>query len=433
MKASFPMLSRFLRIFSQPYFGFVQGHDYLTKIELDSIEVEIGKSDRLIVERYESDFSKLIGDGFCTSYAAARMGFYELMRIQGVGPGDEVILTGSTCSVMPIAVMRLGATPVYADINPDNFGSCAVSIKRCVSTRTKVIVAQHSFGIPCEISKIAELASALGIFLIEDCALSVGSSINGVRVGNFGDASIFSTDHSKPINTMSGGIVYTKSMKLHEELQKRSYTYPELTVARQKSLWTRFLIERKFCNPRLQGWLEWIDAFYSIFTLSGILKSPFLSDDFGTNFDCADYGYPAKMPAFLCKLGSIEINRWPSVARSREHLLSQLINAVTVPSSLIELPKCYSDKSLQIVPLRFVWSSNSGHEIRTAWASKVRVNSIWFLSPIISTKVKLSEFGYKTGQCPISERLGQGMLNLPCNLEASFFSRLIELARGLNK
>ena len=427
------MFSRFLRIFSQPYFGFVQGHDYLTKIELDSIEAEIGKSDRLLVERYESDFSKLIGDGFCTSYAAARMGFYELMRVQGVGPGDEVILTGSTCSVMATAVMRLGATTVYADINPDDFGSCAVSIKQCISTRTKVIVAQHSFGIPCEITKIAELASSLGIFLIEDCALAVGSSTDGKRVGNFGDAAIFSTDHSKPINTMSGGIVYTESMKLHEELQKRSYTYPELTVARQKSLWTRFLIERKFCNPRFQGWLEWIDAFYSILALGGILKSPFLSDDFGTNFDCANYGYPAKMPAFLCKLGSIEINRWPSVARSREYLLSQLINVVTEPSSLIELPKCYSDKSLQIVPLRLVWSSKSGHEIRAAWASKVRVNSIWFLTPIISTKEKLTEFGYKSGQCPISERLGQGMVNLPCNLKASFFSSLIELARGLNK
>ena len=58
------MLSRFLRIFSQPYFGFVQGHDYLTKIELDSIEAEIGKSDRLLVERYESDFSKLLGMDF---------------------------------------------------------------------------------------------------------------------------------------------------------------------------------------------------------------------------------------------------------------------------------------------------------------------------------------------------------------------------------
>jgi hypothetical protein len=54
------MLSRFLPIFSQPYFGFVQGLDYLTKIELDSIEAEIGKSDHLLIERYESDFSTSI-------------------------------------------------------------------------------------------------------------------------------------------------------------------------------------------------------------------------------------------------------------------------------------------------------------------------------------------------------------------------------------
>jgi len=426
------MFSRFLRIFSQPYFGFVQGHDYLTKIELDSIEAEIGKSDRLLVERYESDFSKLIGDGFCTSYAAARMGFYELMRVQGVGPGDEVILTGSTCSVMATAVMRLGATIVYADINPDDFGSCAVSIKHCVSTRTKVIVAQHSFGIPCEITKIAELASTLGIFLIEDCALAVGSTIDGISVGNFGDAAIFSTDHSKPINTILGGIVYTRDTRLYKELQRREKLYPDLSLARQKALWSRLKIEKAFCNPRLNGWMEWIDAFFSILNRLRLYKSPFLVSDASTNLDSLDYGYPSKMPAFLCRLGLYEIDRWPVISELREELLARFKVISDECSFTRNLPNCYLNKTLRIVPLRLVWTSGESNTIRARLSKQLRVGFIWFLVPIISTKEPLTVFGYESGQCPFSEKVGKGILNIPCNVDGRFHHDLVEIVRRIN-
>ena len=78
----------------------------------------------LIIQKNLKEDLKLIGDGEVISFASARMGFYEFMRISGIKEGDEVILCGSTCSVMPNAVKRLGAKPIYSDIDTSTFGSC---------------------------------------------------------------------------------------------------------------------------------------------------------------------------------------------------------------------------------------------------------------------------------------------------------------------
>ena len=113
------------------------------------------------------------------AFASARMGFFAIMKVLGINHDDEVILLGSTCSVMVNAVLKIGAKPVFSDIDPNTFGSSLDSIEQCVSTKTKLIVAQHSFGIPCDIEPIIRFARQKNIVVVEDCALSLGSKING--------------------------------------------------------------------------------------------------------------------------------------------------------------------------------------------------------------------------------------------------------------
>ena len=142
------------------------------------------------------------------------MGFFVLMKVLGIGSGDEVVLCGSTCSVMPNAILKVGAKPVYSDVDKNTFGSCPRSIEACITPNTKLVVAQHSFGIPCDIDVIEKFCKDNGIFLVEDCALALGSKLREKNVGTFGDAAIFSTDHSKPINTIIGGLYILKIAQL---------------------------------------------------------------------------------------------------------------------------------------------------------------------------------------------------------------------------
>ena len=116
------------------------------------------------------------------------------------------------------SIIIVGAKPVYSDIDLNTFGSCPESIKSKISSKTKMIIAQHTLGIPCKIEKILEISKKKNIFLLEDCALSLGSKSSNIVLGNFGDAAIFSTDHSKPLNTLIGGMVYTKNIDLHKKI-----------------------------------------------------------------------------------------------------------------------------------------------------------------------------------------------------------------------
>lgn len=426
------MFSRFLRRFSQPYFGFVQGHDYLTNQDLESIKGLVNTESNEIVKEFESRFASLIGDGDCVSYAAGRMGFYELMGLLNISAGDEVILLGSTCSVMCSSVLRRGATPIYSDIDPTTFGSCPTSIVSRISVKTKMIVAQHSFGIPCDIEQIKAITDEKGIFLLEDCALTLGSSINGISVGNFGDAALFSTDHTKPLNTITGGCIYSTNEKIIESLRHAQQTNGELSLNQKKALWFRFKIERLFCNPNHQRWMVLIDTIYAVLKRLNLITDPFLSDDYLSAPKNQHYPYPSKLPSFLAKIGCFEIDRWAEVSKIRKDGLKALLGTLNKSNAHTHLSQIYSEQSVSIIPLRLVWSELSGSARRQRLKRIIKVDSTWFLVPIIATREPLENFNYISGSCPLAETTGRGMVNIPCNVGIHDIEKLTELIQGCN-
>lgn len=410
--------------FRSPYFGFVQGHAYLEREELKRISQLVGVKDDALVANFERQFAQLVGPGEAISYAAARMGFYELMRLEGIGKGDEVILLGATCAVMVNAVLRTGASPVFADIDPDTFGSSCQAIEGCISPRTRMIVAQHSFGIPCDIEPIVKLAKAKDIFLLEDCALTLGSKINGIAVGNFGDAALFSTDHSKPLNTLTGGLIYTRNAELAQRLRLSQAHCPDLSVARQKALWRRLLLEAHYCIPERYGRMGLIDLFLLIRNKLIHAEGDFLVDDFSAT-PAAAYPYPARLPAFLAAIGLIEVKRWPKVANERMVTFSRLIDTIATGSSADYLPAAYKNSNLEIVPLRFAWFEPDGADVRRKFQPFIHVSWTWFMAPIIATKEPLENLGYQLGTCPVSERIGPNMVNIPSIFDKNNTDKLI--------
>lgn len=422
------VIDRVRQFFLSPYFGFVQGHVHLTPEELSQIKSLIGKHGTGVVENFESQFAKLVGDGEAISYAAGRMGFYDLMLTLGVGDGDEVILPGATCVVMVNAVLRTGAKPVFSDIDPNTFGSDAQCIEACISPKTRLIVAQHSFGIPCNIVPITELARLKGVFLLEDCALTLGSKIDGVVVGNFGDAALFSTDHSKPLNTMTGGLIYTLNKELAHRLRQSQSGCLELPFVKQLAIWQRILLEMNYCVPEKYGRMGLINLFDVIRKKMFHAVDPFFSADFNINHNMPN-SYPAKLPAFLAMLGLIELKRWRKVASERRLLLQKLMDVACHSSLDVWLPKAYKNERLEIVPLRFVWTQPNGASFRLSIKHFIHVSWTWFMRPVVATDEHLEKFGYHSGACPISEHVGPNMVNFPCNVSIINAEKLINLFR----
>ena len=121
---------KFLKLFyKSSFYGFVSGHYYLKKNQIPTLENLKENDDDDIIE-FEKNFANMVGLGYTVSFAAGRMGFFSLMKILEIEKRDEVILQGHTCSVMVNAVFRVGATPIFADIDRNTFGSSKIEIEK---------------------------------------------------------------------------------------------------------------------------------------------------------------------------------------------------------------------------------------------------------------------------------------------------------------
>ena len=127
------------------------------------------------------------------------------LRAFGIGPGDEVIVTPRTFVASAFCAMLVGATPVFADIEPDSGNISPATIAPLITDRTRAIIPVHLGGWPADIPGIMALAAPRGIKVIEDCAQAHGAEIDGRSVGGFGDAAAFSFCQDKIISTAGEG------------------------------------------------------------------------------------------------------------------------------------------------------------------------------------------------------------------------------------
>lgn len=417
------------------YFGFVRGNDSVDEAGVAELRriLSGGDAERMTME-FESAFAAQIGTGECVSFAAGRMAFYALMQALGIGAGDEVILTGFTCSVMANAVWRTGATPVYADIASDTFGTDPSDVARKLTPRTRMIVAQHSFGIPCEIDELATLARSRGIFLLEDCALTLGSKFHGRTAGDWGDAAIFSTDHSKPLNTITGGLLYTRDAALAARVRDAQRALPTLDPEHQARLFGRFLLERKYYRPSRYGLGRLLTKLAGgrrkLMEKFGRPKEfVLLEADFKPRVKAGAYPYPARLPAFLAQLGLHELSRWPDEARRRAALLARFLAIADETGLRPHLPAAYSDSAREIVPLRFVYAHPRAAEIARRMAPHLEVDWFWFQEPVSFAPLGGESFKYGAGSCPNAERIGREVVNWPCAIPVGDEERLLALFR----
>ena len=420
-KKIFQIVNAIILLFYNPYFGFIRGHSYVSKKEskqLLSIIIDPQKKDEKLTLMFEKGFAELVGQGKSLSFAAGRMAFYTYMKILKIGNDDEVIIQSSNCSVMVNAILRLGAKPVFSDIDVDTMGTDPKSVKKLITPKTKLIVAQHSFGIPCEIDQIIKIANQFNIKVLEDCALTVGSKYKGLTVGNWGDAALFSIDHSKPLNCMIGGLLYLKDNILFQRIKKMRDGMPNLDIKHQLALYRRFLFERKYYSPKKYSFGKFIELFYAILGKLRKSQSAFLLDDYNhpDKLHKSNYFYPAKLPVFISKLGLYELKYFNENKLSKKELLDDYIEIFVKNKKSKLIPQAYFDKRNYIIPLRFI-AYFSNKLIAYKYFSKILdVNSSWFQTSIIGCD-DIEVMGYTIGSCKNSELISEKVINFPCTFD----------------
>lgn len=176
---------------------------------------------------FEQEFAGRNGSRFAFSFASARSALSAAIAAVGLDPGDEVLVPGYTCVVVANAFTFAGMTPVFADIELETFGLDAGQMEGRITPRTRAVLLQHLYGLVCrDYEKILAIAGKHGLKVIEDCAQATGAEFRGVKIGNRGDAAIYSSEQSKIINTIQGGLAVTNDNAIADRLREFQNTRP---------------------------------------------------------------------------------------------------------------------------------------------------------------------------------------------------------------
>lgn len=134
----------------------------------------------------------------------------------GVRPGDEVVVPAYSWPQTAAPVIHLGAVPIAADIDAERYTIDPRSVARCLTARTRAIIAVHLYGQPADMRTVCKLAHDRNLFVIEDCAQAFGASIAGRSVGNWGHIGCFSLGREKPLTGGEGGLLVTNRRAVYE-------------------------------------------------------------------------------------------------------------------------------------------------------------------------------------------------------------------------
>lgn len=175
------------------------------------------------VKRLERKFSDYIGQE-CVAFDSARSSLYALLKAYGIGENDEVALQAFTCVALPNPILWAGVTPIYIDVDKENYNLDLDDLEKKLTPKTKAVIVQYTFGISPDIQRLKNICDSHGILLIEDCCHSLGMEINikgkAYKAGTIGEAAIYSFGMEKVISGTRGGVATSKNSEVLEKLNK---------------------------------------------------------------------------------------------------------------------------------------------------------------------------------------------------------------------
>jgi len=247
--------------------------------------------------QFEREFAKWSGSAHAIALANGTLALDLALKVLGIGPGDEVVVTPRTFIASVSTVVNAGATPVFADVDADSGNISPATIAPVLSERTRAIIPVHLGGWPCDMDGIMALASARDIKVIEDCAQAHGAMVGGRSVGSLGHIGAWSFCQDKIMTTGGeGGMVTTDDMSLWD------------------AMWS--------FKDHGKSW----DAVYNREHPPGFR---WLHESFGTNW---------RMLEIQAAIGRIQLRRMTEWTARRTWIAGQIRDALTPLASAVRVP-----------------------------------------------------------------------------------------------
>ncbi len=292
----------------------------------------------------------------------------------GLGPGDEVITTPLTFAASANCAVYVGATPVFADVNPETYNIDPDSIEAHITEKTKAVVAVDFTGQAVEHDRIKEICDKHGLTLIIDAAHAIGTKYNGKPEGSLADMTCFSFHPVKTITSGEGGAITTNDPELYKKLHLAS----QHGIVREPE---------DFVEKNPEG--IW---YYEMQTL----------------------GFNYRMTDFQAALLSSQLKRLDEFSNRRKAIVKRYNEAFAdVPELFIqkEIPESDTTRHLYIIQLKLDKLNCTRREFFDAMSAENVQCQVHYI-PVYYFPF-YEKMGYKRGLCPIAEEIYKGIMSIP--------------------
>lgn len=361
-------------------------------------ELRVGDS----VKKVEDWFTSFFSTRYAFAFDSGRSALYFSLRALGVTSDDEVLVQGYTCVVVSNAILWAGAKPIYIDIE-DNLNMSLMDLERKITEKTKVLIIQHTFGLPANIDKLIEIARKHNLKVIEDCAHSLGATYNEKLVGTFGDISIFSFGSNKIISCVRGGILITNKEEFANKIKEFRDRLPKtrvIKVFQHLLFYPVFVLFRPVYNLKVGKWALALAKKINI--LARILY-PAEKQAKQVLF------YPALFPNALASVLLNQLTNLIGSNKSRGEIVNLYVKYL---KSEIKKQPDFEGRIWLYYPILI---NNPQNILQRAKKQGIILGSDWSGSTIVPRGINLKKTGYQVGACPKAEEIVHKIITLPTN------------------
>ncbi len=337
-------------------------------------------------------------------YWRGRVGLYCILKAMDVQPNDEVILPAFTCVVVPSAIKYLGAKPIYTAIDPTTYNIDIKKLEDKITLKTKVILAQNTFGLSSDLDPILALGKKHGIKVIEDCAHGFGGSYRERKNGTSATAAFFSSQWNKPFSTGIGGIVLCNDLVLAKKIQTVQESLESPSFKDEIMLATQIFIRKNILRPSIY-WAalkvyRWASqhGFISGSSDAGELENAIMPPNYlkaGANIQA--------------KKGLEALQHFGKNLAHRKEVATLYNNAFARLN--IEPVYCSEYATHTFIKFPFLVKDQEAF-LKLAQQNQIPLGD-WLNSPIHPIRKNLERWDYDEGSFPLSEKIGYHILNLP--------------------
>jgi perosamine synthetase len=347
---------------------------------------------------------------------------YLFLRSLNLPEGSNVVMQGYTCNAAVGPVFWSGAEIRYVDINPEDYSLSLASLKQVVDEDTKVIIVQHTYGVPGPVKEVVEFAKENGILTFEDTAHSLGMSAkDGSVLGTKADASLISFGIDKVLNTRVGGALLVNNPDLLDEVKETYGDFKTMGILDTK-MWLLnpfvWFVLAKFKGLRKKIARGLVKL--------GILNMGFYSCEFRPEMPKQ---YPRKLSNVLAWFARSELQGLEGNLIHRKEIVAEYAKEFSgikgvewkewgIP--MVKYPVLLPDREVR-------------NEVHSQLLKRGFLVSMWY-DPIIFPEGKgLGSVKYVVGSCPNAEAVSQRVLALPTgmNLNAEGVKEVVDVIRGV--